>query len=347
MRNVIYTLIFLLVLFTLFRGVIFDILDSFNISLPQHSSKVFISKDGGLSWEERKLKKNNFSDVFFDKENSGNLLLASNIGILKMSRDKEVLLNKDKNKNKKFGYIFGVFQDDFFPDAIYLISFDIGGSKVFYSDDKGENFRLILKLDNHDKILSFTSKGDNLYVGTKNGILLSSKNRGTSWQKIKDFSPQSIISLAINKKNDELYILLSSKLINILGTEPPKELTSKVFVLKNGKFFEIQKLRGKEIKRAITNSLGEVYFISNDEVYFYLNGVLLKINLISDFKITDFTIDPKNPNILYVASRNLLYRSRDKGKTWEVINLPQGIQRIGEIEINPNNSNEILIKVSQ
>ena len=62
----------------------------------------------------------------------------------------------------------------------------------------------------------------------------------------------------------------------------------------------------------------------------------------SSFNVRDIVIDPKNPNIIYVACFNSgLYKSRNRGKTW--VRKWDNVMNCGgyDIELDPNNSNII------
>jgi len=63
-------------------------------------------------------------------------------------------------------------------------------------------------------------------------------------------------------------------------------------------------------------------------------------------KITAFTVDPKNSNILYVGMGNLIYLSENDGENWQVIEPPtRGM--IEKIKINPADPDTILLSVKK
>lgn len=345
MRNLIYTVVFLLVLFTLLRGIIFNLAEGVGIELPE-SNIVFISKDGGLNWEKKEIKNNFSGKIKFDKENPAGLIQASNVGIFEIKEGKEGG-NINFKKNHNLGYVSDFFQDENNPKKFYLVSKNVEGDRILISEDGGETFKTIFKLSDNDKIVVFYKINNSFLIGTDKGILIESSD-GVNWKQVKSFSPQKIISISKNINKNETYLVLGSTTLNLIEIYPPKEVKSQVLIYKNDSFFNIKELEGKNIKEVKVNQLsGDVFFISDEDIYFYQGEKISKINLISNFKIRAFTIDPKNPNILYIGGKNIIYRSTDKGKTWETIALPSNLLRIKEIEINPQDSNIILIKTSR
>jgi len=347
MRNVIYTLVFILVLLTLFKGIILEAFDSFGFDISINKSVLF-SKDGGNSWQDYKSSFLANNDLIFDKNNIGSFLLASNAGVLNIKIEKVPQEEKVYKKNKGDNSVWKIFQSDEQPNTIYGISYKLDGDEVLLSENYGKNFKKVFKINKNDRISAFCFNYNNIFLGTRNGNLIGSKDGGKSWYKIKEFSPQGILTMECSKSN-EVFIVLSSKVVNLFSPEIPQKIDSKVLVFKNEGFFEIEKLRGEKIKSVKIHPLtNEVYFVSDEKIYLYHRGGTGYINPPSDFKITAFTIDEKNPNIIYIGGRGILYKSKNNGKTWEIIDLPQKAQgkKITEIEINPNDSNLILIKIS-
>jgi photosystem II stability/assembly factor-like uncharacterized protein len=347
MRNVVYTLIFLFVLLILFKGIILEAIDSLGFDISINKSVLF-SKDGGVTWQDYKSSFLANNDLIFDKNNIEKFLLASNVGVLNIKIEETSQKEKAYKKDRKANNLWKIFQSDEQPNTIYGLSYQLDGDEVLLSKNYGKYFKKVFKVNKNDRISAFCFNFNNVFLGTKNGNLIGSNDGGESWYKIKEFSPQAILAMGCSKSN-EVFIVLSSKVVNLFSPEIPQKIDSKVLVFKNEGFFEIEKLRGEKIKSIKIHPLtNEVYFVSDEKIYLYHRGGTGYINPPSDFKITAFTIDEKNPNIIYIGGRGILYKSKNNGKTWEIIDLPQKAQgkKITEIEINPNDSNLILIKIS-
>lgn len=99
---------------------------------------------------------------------------------------------------------------------------------------------------------------------------------------------------------------------------------------------------GRWITPLVTNSVGEV-FAGYSNLYKLTNGVWVKQNA-EDLGIGDFrliSIDPNNDNIIYISANTELYKSTDKGVTFEA--MFSATNDITSIDVHSSNSNIMYI----
>ncbi|MDD5551707.1 MAG: hypothetical protein PHI88_00900 [Candidatus Pacebacteria bacterium] len=353
MKETISVIIFLLVVFLIFKGFVIDTAEGLGIKIPT-SVNVFVSQDNGNSWHKLNTDgaKVSSGNISFNVSDTS-FLFASNKGIFQSEQTKTNLKSKEKAEYPKSGHITDFIKDSQNPNIVYLLSRKITGNELFVSYDYGKKFQKIFVLDNKDKISVFKTNplyGSYLYIGTENGLFLESRDGGRSWEKKKSFFPQPIIELAVNPLRGEIYISLSSKITDIFFSNGAKTYDQKVLVSKNGgnKFIPIKKLNSEVVKIIKVDSLsGKTYFASENKI-FVLNGnnlTALGLIISEKNKISAFTINPGNSNILYIGVGDVLYITEDGGKSWQTVDSPVKGKRIKSIEVNPENPSNLLLTV--
>lgn len=356
MKKFLYGAIYFFILAVIFKGFLVKVAESMGIDLPI-SETVLISNDGGYNWQKPKVPEKTISgeNLFFNNQNPSEIFLASNNGIFKIKNEKTTNRNDKIKKTLNSVNISGFIQDPKSPNIFYLVSNGIEKSELFVSYNYGESFRSLFVTKNDNKISVFKINPINsnyLYIGTQGGLFLVSQDKGNSWEKKKSFSPRPIKNIEINQLTGDIYISLSSKIVNLFPPEDVKRLEPTVYLSIDGgnSFSKINKFNGTPINKIeIDNLCGDVYFVSSYNVFFLRKNKISSLNLISQTekdKITAFTIDPKNPNILYVGVKDILYKTTDKGKSWNTINVPISGKKIKNIKINQENSNVILLSFS-
>lgn len=67
------------------------------------------------------------------------------------------------------------------------------------------------------------------------------------------------------------------------------------------------------------------------------------VKVVTGGEIRDLYFDPHNPQRVYAGTAVGLYRSQDRGTTWEPISLPAGLSHIGPVTVHPTEANVIYI----
>jgi photosystem II stability/assembly factor-like uncharacterized protein len=352
MKKLLYLIIYFFILFVIFRGFIIKTAGQFGIDIP-FSQSLLVSNDGGENWKPINNKYNASADnIIFTSED--NLFLASSSGIFEV-KDNEVKSKKGdvKKEISTANYIDEYIQDPNNNETVYAITRGASRSELIVSNDGGENFRRIYIASDVDKILSFKIHPNNsniLYIGTRNGIILQSQDYGTSWQKKKDFSRHPVTAIGINPENEEIFVATGKKAIDPFSFDPfIFEEKFNIYVSNDGgDNFKLWTNKLPKIKQ-IEFTDSQMYLVSDLKIYTTKNGSVSAINLITptkNDKINAFTINPKNPNILYVGAGFLLYKSNNGGATWSVTQPPEK-GTIKTIRINPFATESILISVAR
>lgn len=355
MKKFLYGAIYFFVLAMIFKGFLTEAAESMGFNLPT-TKTILISNNGGNDWQKPEVKGKdiNGGNFFFNTENPSEIFLASNSEIFRI-KDKEEVNAFSTKKNIGSGYVSEFIQDPENPNILYLVSNEIGKSTLLVSRDYGENFASIFGAEKNDKISVFKINpvdGNYLYIGTQKGLFLTSDNGGLSWKKKKSFSPSPIKEISVSGASGEIYISLSSKIINLFSSQAVEEVEPATYLSIDGgnSFSSIRKLKGLQVaKITIDDNAGRVYFISGYEIFVYENDKVSSLSLLSSADgstITAFTISPKNSNILYMAIDNMLYRTIDRGNSWGIINVPTTGRQISDIKINEENPNIILLSIN-
>ncbi len=55
--------------------------------------------------------------------------------------------------------------------------------------------------------------------------------------------------------------------------------------------------------------------------------------------VNGFAVNPADPNVMYVAMRDGLFKSADAGETWKPVG--KGLKNLAAITVNPRKPNEV------
>ncbi len=61
--------------------------------------------------------------------------------------------------------------------------------------------------------------------------------------------------------------------------------------------------------------------------------------------VNGFAVDPGNPKIMYVATRDGFLKSTDGGETWKVVG--KGLKNLAAVTANPKRPNEIYASTAE
>lgn len=350
-----------------FIGVFSFLKDNYGVEIPL-GENLFISQNKGENWVALKTAGENDvngANLAFDPQNPGNIYMASAKGIFESFQGEKFtasVATQFKTETKP-ALVSNFIPDTKDPNVFYLISEEVGQNKLLVSHDKGKNFQPIFIAIEDDRIKSFAIdpfSSNKLYLGMEKGGFLKSEDFGNSWKKINIFS-QPVKEIVPNPhKVGEIYVLLGpipKDPFNVYSNGLP----AKVVISQNGgkNFYDIEnKINISKVKRELTvlpeikeivtdPSQNRIYLVADHHLFRITRNQMELVNLVSyskENKITAFTIDPKNSNILYLGVGNILYVSENDGENWQIIESPAKGD-IEEIKINPTDPNTILISI--
>lgn len=216
----------------------------------------------------------------------------------------------------------------------------------------------------------------NLYVGTYQGNLFKSEDGGESWFLVKNFSRGIKQIEASPHKDGKVYLYLASDLkrTNIPPFAsprdpvdppiPPSRMPEKVMVTTDGgnSFYDLTERIdissiGSELSEPLEMKKVEPDPMIEDRVYLAFNYALIRVDgnqaeVVKSItpslgnKITAFTINPKDFNMVYLGIGNNIYTSKNEGESWKVREMPKEGQ-IQEIEVNPEAPNNFLVSINK
>ncbi len=358
MKGLIYGVVYILVIVYIF-GFLVNKISGFDFSSPNVKEAVYLSKNGGESWSKIETKNLllNSKKVDFGGENYSRLYLASIEGMFQIDNKQEQ--SKAPTKTPNSLGVIKYIQNSHNSNIIYLIVKEGQNQKILISYNAGQNFKPVLILNKNDEFSAFEIDPivySTIYVGTKNGSFLISTDYGETWQKKQDFSPRAVYSIGVRKTDGAIFLGITQKPFNVsYFINPPlaPDYPEILFSTNSGNTFlnikdafSANSIEKKFIpKKIVSDNVGKIYFVSKNKIYFTNHNEILPFNIIlpsETAEITDFTIDPQNPNIIYLISGNIIYKTNNGGITWQTLE-PPNQKKIKEIKINPKDSNIILL----
>ena len=161
-------------------------------------SGVFVSKDGGKTWDEAKIDGSQYSAITIGSQNTSTLYVAGRH--FPNGEDCEDEEDEDDCTPEKNSAIF--ISNDFGTSWIKSSSIPKGVFKEIELEEGQE-----LEEEDIDKVTVLyvsPSDDDQIFVGTSN-LLLKSNDRGSSWESLSDtFHRSDIKGLAIHPKNPNI-----------------------------------------------------------------------------------------------------------------------------------------------
>ena len=161
-------------------------------------SGVFVSKDGGKTWDEAKIDGSQYSAIAIGSQNTSTLYVAGRH--FPYGEDCEDEEDEDDCTPEKNSAIF--ISNDFGTSWIKSSSIPKGVFKEIELEEGQE-----LEEEDIDKVTVLyvsPSDDDQIFVGTSN-LLLKSNDRGSSWESLSDtFHRSDIKGLAIHPNNPDI-----------------------------------------------------------------------------------------------------------------------------------------------
>ena len=60
--------------------------------------------------------------------------------------------------------------------------------------------------------------------------------------------------------------------------------------------------------------------------------------------VNGFAVDPENPRVMYVATRDGLFKTTDAGRTWKSVG--QGLTNLTALAVNPKRPTEVYVSAT-
>lgn len=295
---------------------------------------VFVSRDAGVGWTQHARFSGkstiggiDINDIIFHPSNSEKIFLATTGNGLFMSATGStdwVRVTDEKKTLTENTTVLQVAFDPKEPRYVYLAvsQGDIG--KVLRSDDEGTTFKEMYQTPKaKSAVYSVAVDPDvtnRIYIGTAEGGLFASENRGESWSVVKWF-PSPVRHIYIHPQDANFMYL------TFLGKDIAKVQRSH----DHGASWEELKVIPPKGER-LTGIFGVTFHPIDANVLFLSTsaGVFKTPDagaswqefplIIPDALLPVFAVavDSRYPRNIYVAATSQMYKSRDDGVSWEV-----------------------------
>ncbi|MCX5701598.1 MAG: hypothetical protein NTW64_01275 [Candidatus Omnitrophica bacterium] len=240
-----------------------------------------------LVWEDIARGNMNVRTVLVGSDNSNIIYIGSEQGIFKSEDGGESWRNilSIKGQNKVVNFLLFEPKD---KNSLYAVT----GNGLFYSFDQGKNWNRLFKgknyLENECTTLAILPSA--IYLGTKAGLFVSS-DKGRSWHgQSGEIGKTSILAIACNlKEPNSIYVACVD---GVFKTKDGAQSWKRIFTT-----HPAENENGNETEE-ITEDQDEEEKSSN---------------------LRYITIDPNNLNYLYLATSRGVYKSQDRGETWESV----------------------------
>lgn len=317
----------------------------------------WMTTNGGTSWSlttQRELGVN--SIVIHPDEPEKIYIGTNNEGVMVSEDGGRNFVKTNGNFTSRFAY--SITPDIESPNRLFAITHNtaIGGGFVFISPDSGRTWNQSTDAD-LNRVSPFAIIQDRItpstvYLATNKGIF-QSLNRGVSWKKLVEPKPRRGVKPPVRAPNfsptldDKVKVLTYTQDGQngfLAGTDAG--LYRSYDVLKgweklnlgsgNENIFAIASsaLRPKTIwvGTAVT---GVMVSKDNGETWQKIQGIP------DGIPVSSITIDPQNPDKMYIGTAATFYLTTDAGQTWvrRGGNLPFG--NYSSVLINPRNTDEI------
>ncbi len=238
----------------------------------------------GILWQNISQEENSIKTVLVDPNNPLFIYFGSDNGIFKSEDGGESWRNV-LSLNGQNQTINLVLFDPADKNCLYAA----GSDGLFYSPDAGKNWNRIFKAEADSGCAALSVLPYGIYLGGQNGLLVS-KDQGLSWQKEKDeLGRNPILNITHNPKEpSHIYTATAQKIF----LSPDQGETWKD-IFKAGIPMDAPEEENEETE------------IAEPEEY---------------FKIRHIAID-RDLNYLYAATSRGLYRTKNKGQSWQAISV--------------------------
>lgn len=319
-------------------AVVDDIVEEIN-----YNQGVFKSIDGGMTWEhkvnlaeteEELIDKVKISSMEMDPEDNQILYLGTQTDGLYKSIDGAESWKQVIDENKVLSLqasIFKIAIEKGNSDIVYLGTLNSDSGEFLKSEDGGLNWyrkHIMSRPGQYVSTITIDPIYNNIvYLGTSDGGLLKSEDRGESWLSINWFS-SAVWDILVDYQNNAGIIVRT-------GAEIQKSVDGgKTWVLLNEnmeKSLKIRKINLSEASSAVMSDIDPLwtYLTFNHLIFITRDGgnIWEKLNTITPQK----TVIEEAPQvkrmgmkkeILYYGAGNAIYKSLNRGETWSSYAIP-------------------------
>lgn len=319
---------------------------------------VYKSTDMGESWAHKvKLGENstiagvNVLDVAIDPLNRNIIYLGTRTSGIYKSIDAGETWEKLVDENGVLSSRANVYQITIDPantNRMYAGIYQSSRGRLVKSENGGKNWEEVYVVS-EKKYAVFTVVIDpkdtsNIYMGTAQGGFLKSADYGVTWKSLKWFPNVVINKIIINPYDSR--ILYASTYKNGIYKSVDRGASWISFEEALKKYDYANQVESLALDYRNPNILytssryGVLRSVNGGEEWEPLDLIFPEKSLL----ISSVAVDPNNSDVLYCGDGSYFYKSEDRGKTWKMIKVPTG-KKIIDIEINPDNSEEIYLGV--
>jgi len=258
-----------------------------------------------IVWDDIGRGNLNLKTVLVNPGDNRIIYIGTNSGVLKTEDAGEgwrIILSV-KGQNKGVNFLLFDAQD---KNSLYAAT----GNGLYYSNNQGKDWKRIFQGKNYLEsdctalaILPYA-----IYLGTKQGLFIS-QDQGRSWQKeTAKLGNSRVFAIACNLKEPKFVYIACVD--GVFKTQDAGQSWERTFV-------SSPQENGKEIEEIIEDRDEEMRF--------------------SDIRY--ISIDPANPNYIYLATARGVYKSQDRGVSWELLSNAGLLNREVKFILISNKSN--------
>lgn len=340
--NKIFSLILIAIITTSFTGCLnlSDKPKEESVAAVNNNQGVFKSVDRGMTWEHKVdiergglLDKTKITSMAMDPQNNKILYLGTRNDGLYRSENSADSWKKVVDENEilsEAAAIYDIAIEDGNTNIIYIATLNNGRGELLKSEDGGKKWERSHIIDKPKESVN-TVKIDSIamnviYLGTSQGGLLKSQNKGKTWVTLHWFKSGVENVLIDFHNNIGMVVRTKDEVAKSTDGGSEWEILNKGIV----KTSDV-KVDFKKVSTMVMDDVNPLIVYMT-----YLNLILItrdggltweKLNTLTPSRTAIGTIPQVkqvglNGNILYYGAGNIIYRSEDKGVSWSSSIIP-------------------------
>jgi len=258
------------------------------------SQGVFKTKDGGKTWEhkvtiegqtERRLDQISTRSIAIDPDNTNVLYLGTlGNGMYKTENGADTWyeISDSNNKFRNSAYVYDIAVEKGNSNIVYAATLNDNRGVLMKTEDGGKSWTesyISTEPGKHISRVQIDPRDRNVvYIGTEQGGVLKSTDRGQNWSRIKWFQ-YGVKDFAVDYTDSRNIMVLTHNGLVKTTDGGANEETS---------------------WQSLSGTLQE----------------FLDIRRAAIDQITSLTIDNEDPRVFYLTYKNLIFVTRDSGLTW-------------------------------